>query len=92
MVGGRGLSLCMNALNCHGPQGPLMLHVTKLYPTPDATQFHAFGRVLSGTCELLKAQTDSVELALILSLSLSPSFSACWRAGASFGRELHLRG
>ncbi|XP_003391662.2 PREDICTED: 116 kDa U5 small nuclear ribonucleoprotein component-like, partial [Amphimedon queenslandica] len=29
--------------------GPLMVHVTKLYPTQDATQFHAFGRVISGT-------------------------------------------
>ncbi len=27
-----------------------MLHVTKLYPTQDATVFHAFGRVISGTC------------------------------------------
>jgi U5 small nuclear ribonucleoprotein component len=26
-----------------------MVHVTKLYPTQDATQFHAFGRVISGT-------------------------------------------
>ena len=33
----------------HTPQGPLMLHITKLYPSPDATIFHAFGRVLSGT-------------------------------------------
>ena len=28
-----------------------MLHVTKLFPNPDLTMFHAFGRVLSGTCE-----------------------------------------
>ena len=28
-----------------------MVHVTKLYPTEDATQFHAFGRVISGTCK-----------------------------------------
>ena len=33
------------------PEGPLMFHVTKLYPTQDATVFHAFGRVMSGTCE-----------------------------------------
>ena len=32
-------------------QGPLMFHVTKLFPTQDATVFHAFGRVISGTCE-----------------------------------------
>jgi U5 small nuclear ribonucleoprotein component len=35
-------------LSCD-PEGPLMVHVTKLYPTQDATQFHAFGRVISGT-------------------------------------------
>ena len=28
-----------------------MVHITKLYPTEDATQFHAFGRVISGTCK-----------------------------------------
>ena len=33
------------------PEGPLMVHVTKLYPTEDASQFHAFGRIISGTCE-----------------------------------------
>jgi len=26
-----------------------MVHTTKLYPTPDATCFHVFGRVVSGT-------------------------------------------
>ncbi|CAH1788149.1 unnamed protein product [Owenia fusiformis] len=31
------------------PDGPLMVHTTKLYPTDDATTFHAFGRVISGT-------------------------------------------
>lgn len=30
-------------------QGPLMVHTTKLYPTHDATTFHVFGRILSGT-------------------------------------------
>ena len=30
-------------------QGPLMVHTTKLYATQDATQFHVFGRVISGT-------------------------------------------
>ncbi|XP_060572589.1 116 kDa U5 small nuclear ribonucleoprotein component-like [Ruditapes philippinarum] len=29
--------------------GPLMVHTTKLYPTQDATCFHVFGRVVSGT-------------------------------------------
>ncbi|KAI0221240.1 hypothetical protein LSAT2_027391 [Lamellibrachia satsuma] len=31
------------------PDGPLMVHTTKLYPTEDATSFHVFGRVISGT-------------------------------------------
>jgi len=31
------------------PDGPLMVHTTKLYPTPDASTFHVFGRVISGT-------------------------------------------
>ncbi|KAJ8313489.1 hypothetical protein KUTeg_008050 [Tegillarca granosa] len=31
------------------PDGPLMLHTAKLYPTQDATSFHVFGRVISGT-------------------------------------------
>ena len=26
-----------------------MIHVTKLYPTHDATTFHVYGRVMSGT-------------------------------------------
>ena len=33
----------------HFLQGPLMVHTTKLYATQDATQFHVFGRVISGT-------------------------------------------
>ncbi|KFO86931.1 116 kDa U5 small nuclear ribonucleoprotein component, partial [Buceros rhinoceros silvestris] len=32
----------------HG-KGPLMCHTTKMYSTDDGVQFHAFGRVLSGT-------------------------------------------
>jgi hypothetical protein len=38
-------------LICHlfYKKGPLMVHTTKLYPTHDATSFHVFGRVLSGT-------------------------------------------
>ncbi|XP_046349989.1 116 kDa U5 small nuclear ribonucleoprotein component-like [Haliotis rufescens] len=31
------------------PDGPLMIHTTKLFPTSDGTSFHVFGRVLSGT-------------------------------------------
>lgn len=34
------------------PNGPLMIHVTKLYPSLDRTQFYALGRVLSGTLKL----------------------------------------
>ncbi|KAF3482036.1 uncharacterized protein GIQ15_04795 [Arthroderma uncinatum] len=29
--------------------GPLVVHVTKLYGTPDASGFNAFGRIMSGT-------------------------------------------
>uniref|UniRef100_F6WDR1 116 kDa U5 small nuclear ribonucleoprotein component n=1 Tax=Xenopus tropicalis TaxID=8364 RepID=F6WDR1_XENTR len=31
------------------PDGPLMCHTTKMYSTDDGVQFHAFGRLLSGT-------------------------------------------
>lgn len=31
------------------PDGPLVVHVTKLFNTADAQGFHSFGRVLSGT-------------------------------------------
>lgn len=31
------------------PDGPLMIHTTKLYPTQDATSFHVLGRIMSGT-------------------------------------------
>ena len=46
------------SLTCPSPsptpssQGPLTLHITKLYPSQDATIFHAFGRVMSGTGRL----------------------------------------
>lgn len=30
-------------------EGPLVVQIVKLYPTPDANEFRAFGRVLSGT-------------------------------------------
>jgi translation elongation factor EF-G len=36
-------------LFCPLLQGPLMCHTTKMYSTDDGVQFHAFGRVLSGT-------------------------------------------
>lgn len=31
------------------PEGPLIVHTTKLYPSEDGAQFYAFGRVFSGT-------------------------------------------
>lgn len=31
------------------PEGPLVIHVTKLFNSTDASQFHAFGRIMSGT-------------------------------------------
>ena len=37
------------------PDGPLVVHTTKQYPNEDATAFHVFGRVLSGT---LRANQD----------------------------------
>ncbi|GFR26533.1 116 kDa U5 small nuclear ribonucleoprotein component [Trichonephila clavata] len=33
------------------PDGPLMVHTTKQYSTQDATSFHVFGRVMSGTLQ-----------------------------------------
>lgn len=33
------------------PEGPLMIQVTKLYPSADALEFHTFGRILSGTAK-----------------------------------------
>ncbi|CZT17826.1 probable U5 snRNP component Snu114, putative [Ramularia collo-cygni] len=31
------------------PEGPLVVHITKLFSTQDAQGFHSFGRVMSGT-------------------------------------------
>lgn len=39
----------VEATPCPHLQGPLMCHTTKMYSTDDGVQFHAFGRVLSGT-------------------------------------------
>lgn len=39
----------VEAVLCPLLQGPLMCHTTKMYSTDDGVQFHAFGRVLSGT-------------------------------------------
>jgi elongation factor 2 len=34
-------------MNCD-PEGPLMMYVSKMIPSPDKTRFYAFGRVFSG--------------------------------------------
>lgn len=39
--------VCMSMKNCN-PDGPLMMYVSKMVPTPDAGRFFAFGRVFSG--------------------------------------------
>lgn len=31
------------------PEGPLVIHVTKLFNSTDASRFHSFGRIMSGT-------------------------------------------
>jgi elongation factor 2 len=38
-----------NAIKNCDPNGPLMMYVSKLFPTPDLSRFFAFGRVFSGT-------------------------------------------
>eukprot|EP00051_Salpingoeca_urceolata_P011839 m.147134 g.147134 ORF g.147134 m.147134 type:complete len:988 (+) comp17277_c0_seq2:4560-7523(+) len=40
------------------PHGELMVHVTKLYPSQDASKFFAFGRVMSGTLR----NTDTIRV------------------------------
>ena len=37
------------AMSSCDAKGPLVIHVVKMYPTPDASDFIAFGRVFSGT-------------------------------------------
>lgn len=34
------------------PEGPVVVHVTKLFPTEDGQEFQAFGRVMSGTVKV----------------------------------------
>lgn len=34
------------------PQGPLVIHINKLYPKPDASTCDAFGRIFSGTLKV----------------------------------------
>lgn len=40
--------LAQSMLQCD-PEGPLAIQIVKLYPTADASEFRAFGRILSGT-------------------------------------------
>ncbi|XP_043262839.1 116 kDa U5 small nuclear ribonucleoprotein component [Colletes gigas] len=42
--------LAQNMINCD-PDGRLMIHSTKMYPTEDCTLFVVLGRVMSGTLE-----------------------------------------
>ncbi|RAL07483.1 116 kDa U5 small nuclear ribonucleoprotein component [Aspergillus homomorphus CBS 101889] len=37
------------AMAACNPEGPLVVHVTKLFTSTDASKFHAFGRIMSGT-------------------------------------------
>ncbi|KAI7803061.1 116 kDa U5 small nuclear ribonucleoprotein component [Triplophysa rosa] len=47
-TGGLDSDLAETMTECD-PDGPLMCHTTKMFSTDDGVQFHAFGRVLSGT-------------------------------------------
>ncbi|PVV02545.1 hypothetical protein BB560_002997 [Smittium megazygosporum] len=40
-----------NEIAACSPNGPLMIHITKLYPSVDASELFAFGRVFSGTVQ-----------------------------------------
>ena len=37
-----------HAISCNS-KGPLLIHIAKLFPKPDASSFDAFGRIFSGT-------------------------------------------
>ena len=47
-TGPRDTEVVDSMLECD-PEGILMVHISKLFPTEDGIQFHAFGRVISGT-------------------------------------------
>jgi len=40
---------CFRAIQNCDPNGPLMLYVSKMVPSPDKGRFYAFGRIFSGT-------------------------------------------
>jgi elongation factor 2 len=41
--------LCYNGIKNCDPNGPLVMYVSKLFPSPDLSRFFAFGRIFSGT-------------------------------------------
>jgi len=47
-TGPQNSELAISMKSCD-PDGPVMVHITKLYHTTDAQSFRAFGRVMSGT-------------------------------------------
>jgi elongation factor 2 len=40
---------CAKAIRACDPKGPLVMYVSKMFPTADKNRFYAFGRVFSGT-------------------------------------------
>jgi len=46
-TGPQNSELAISMKSCD-PDGPVMVHITKLYHTTDAQSFRAFGRVMSG--------------------------------------------
>jgi len=42
-------SKAAKAMRSCDADGPLMVHITKLYNSADASRFDAFGRIMSGT-------------------------------------------
>ncbi|GAA5980527.1 hypothetical protein JCM5350_004335 [Sporobolomyces pararoseus] len=50
-TGALDTKLGRSLLTCD-PNGPLAIQIVKLYPSPDATEFRAFGRILSGTVKI----------------------------------------
>lgn len=47
-TGPKETATAKSMLECN-PDGPLVVQITKLFPTPDAEAFNCFGRILSGT-------------------------------------------
>ena len=67
--------------------GRLMVHVTKQYPTEDATTFHIFGRVLSGT---LHANQEVLIVQLIFDeiLNMNQFFIATFRFSSCYLKHI----